>query len=361
MTDFLVIGGGIAGISAAARLSALGRVTVLERETALGYHASGRSAALFEQNYGKPSVIALNVASRGYLETAHGGVLSPRGLLLAGTADLADQFDRDRAAMSLDPLTLAEGFDRCPILRPGVIDRMAYSPDAFDIDTDRFLQNFVRDIPRGNGGQIVTRGRSHGNHPHRKRLAGLQTSARGLCGPDPRSTPPGPGSTRSAALAGIAPLGFTPLRRSMARIPAPSDPLPHGPWSLGRAKTGIFRPDAGALIVSPGEEHLCEPHDAFADDMVLAEGLARFEAHLLIVEVTRLLSNWAGLRTFSPDRGTGDRLRPGRSDLFLVRGSGRLWVSDRRRRQPACRRPGRRGQGRNRHDIAARLDPGRFA
>ena len=44
-----------------------------------------------------------------------------------------------------------------------------------------------------------------------------------------------------------------------------------------------------------------EPHDAWADDMVLAEGLARFEEHTT-VEVTRLLSNWAGLRTFAPDR-----------------------------------------------------------
>ena len=35
MTDFLIIGGGIAGISAAARLSHLGSVTVLEAEANL--------------------------------------------------------------------------------------------------------------------------------------------------------------------------------------------------------------------------------------------------------------------------------------------------------------------------------------
>ena len=52
MDDFLIIGGGIAGASAGARLAALGRVTLLEAERALGYHASGRSAALFEPNYG---------------------------------------------------------------------------------------------------------------------------------------------------------------------------------------------------------------------------------------------------------------------------------------------------------------------
>ena len=52
MSDIVVIGGGIAGLSAAARLSEHFSVTVLEREQATGYHASGRSAAMFEQNYG---------------------------------------------------------------------------------------------------------------------------------------------------------------------------------------------------------------------------------------------------------------------------------------------------------------------
>ena len=63
MTDIIIIGGGIAGISAAARMSNHARVVVLEAESALAYHASGRSAALFEENYGCASVKALNSAS----------------------------------------------------------------------------------------------------------------------------------------------------------------------------------------------------------------------------------------------------------------------------------------------------------
>ena len=61
-TDFLIIGGGIAGISAAARLSHLGSVTVLEAEEALAHHASGRSAALYEPQYGLPAVVSLSMA-----------------------------------------------------------------------------------------------------------------------------------------------------------------------------------------------------------------------------------------------------------------------------------------------------------
>ena len=40
-----VIGGGIAGLSLAARLARHGSVVVLEAESAPGYHASGRSVA----------------------------------------------------------------------------------------------------------------------------------------------------------------------------------------------------------------------------------------------------------------------------------------------------------------------------
>ena len=46
--DIIIIGGGIAGISAGARLASHARVLVLEAEEALGHHASGRSAALYE-------------------------------------------------------------------------------------------------------------------------------------------------------------------------------------------------------------------------------------------------------------------------------------------------------------------------
>src|SRR5690606_18255170 len=73
------------------------------------------------------------------------------------------------------------------------------------------------------------------------------------------------------------------------------------PMLMGVGETWYAKPDAGALSVSPAEEDPAERHDAWADDMVLAEGLARYEA-MVTATVPRLLASWAGLRTFAPDR-----------------------------------------------------------
>jgi D-arginine dehydrogenase len=64
--DFLVFGGGIAGVSAAYELTVHGKVELLEAEGSMGYHATGRSAVLFTRNYGGPIVRQVNAASAGF-------------------------------------------------------------------------------------------------------------------------------------------------------------------------------------------------------------------------------------------------------------------------------------------------------
>ncbi len=294
MFDHLVIGGGIAGVSAAARLSVLGSVLLLEAEDSLAHHASSRSAAIFLESYGAPSTVALNRASRA--ELAERGVLSPRGLLTLGAAGEDDRFERGMAELEAEEIGLAEARALFPILGPAVA-RAAWHADTLDLDTDRLLQGFLREA-KANGAQVRTRAP----------VTAIRRTGTGWAVEVGGETPEGrvlvnaagPWADRIARLAGLPPIGMRPLRRSMARIPAPMDP---SAWPMveGAGESWYMKPDAGALLVSPAEEDPVEPHDAWADDTVLAEGLARFEAHVT-VEVTRLLASWAGLRTFAPDR-----------------------------------------------------------
>ena len=88
----------------------------------------------------------------------------------------------------------------------------------------------------------------------------------------------------------------------MARLPAPGGhDVSAWPMFFGVGESWYAKPDAGALLVSPADEDPVEPHDAWADDMVLAEGVARYE-EMVTTPVERLLTSWAGLRSFAPDR-----------------------------------------------------------
>jgi glycine/D-amino acid oxidase-like deaminating enzyme len=298
MIDFLVIGGGIAGTSVGARLSALGRVVVLERETALAYHASGRSAAMFEETYGLPSTIALNEASRDYHFNANGGVTSPRGLMLVGTDATTAEFEADVISMKMHEVSHDEARTLIPILND-TVTRVGYHAEAWDLDTDLLVQNFARDV-RQAGGEVRTGAEvtaiARTQHGWDVTVGDETLTAKTIV------NAAGAWVDVIAKMADVAPIGITPMRRSMARIPAPGGHDVTGwPLMFGPGENWYAKPDAGALIVSPADETLMEPMDAWADDMVLAEGLARYENHVT-EPVTRMLSNWAGLRSFAPDR-----------------------------------------------------------
>lgn len=357
-TDFLVIGGGIAGTAAGAQLAALGRVVLLEAESALAYHASGRSAALFEVNYGHPVTVALNEASAEAHRNTDGGWLSPRGLMLVAGPGQEAGFAEEAAQMKLEEISIEAALGHVPILNPNHLQRAAYHDGAWDLDTDRMVQVYARAI-RENGAVLTGETVSE-----IVRIAGggwQVTTSKASYRARVVLNAAGAWADKIAAMAGVAPLGLTPLRRSMARLPAPGGhDVRTWPMIIGRGESWYAKPDAGAWLISPAEEDpVDEPHDAYSDDMTLAEGIARYQP-FVTEEVTRLSTSWAGLRTFAPDRclvigpdaevtdflwfagqgGYGFQTAPAASALLAERAAGRT---------PSLPR-----------EIVAALDPARF-
>jgi len=76
--EFLILGGGLAGLAVAAALAPHRRLCLVEREAWLCRHASGRAAAMFIPTYGGPVVSRLARASRGLLAP---DLLEPRAAL----------------------------------------------------------------------------------------------------------------------------------------------------------------------------------------------------------------------------------------------------------------------------------------
>lgn len=302
--DIIVIGGGMAGISLAARLAETARVTVLETEARPGHHATGRSAAIFILNYGGAVLRRLNAAAQPFLldpaEIGEASLLTPRGeLMICGPGEDAAYQAYLEGATGMERITAAEAVSMVPILRPERIEAAAYEPAAQDIDVDRMLQGFLRLLRRRGGDLVVGAGVTG-----MTREAGIWrvTTIAGEWRAPIVVNAAGGWAETVAMMAGARALGLRPLRRSAALIPAPpGHDVSHWPMIASAAENWYAKPDAGRLMISPADEDPVEPHDVWAEDMVLAEGLARFE-EAVTIEVTRVEHSWAGMRTFAPDR-----------------------------------------------------------
>jgi D-arginine dehydrogenase len=295
--DIIVIGAGIAGASAAAHLAETHRVLVLEMEERPGYHSTGRSAAAFEPNYGPAPIRALSRAARGVFDAL--GALTPRDTLFFMPPGQEKNFAALMAAQQgMREIPVSEARKVFPLLRPDYADRAILDPGTADIDVDLVHQFYLKKLKSGNGTVLcshpvtaITRGGGTW-----ELVAGGKTfSARIIV------NAAGAWGDVVAKLASAKPVGLQPRRRSIAVVPPP-DGYDAMAWPLvgDVGETWYAKPQSGKLLVSPADATPVEPHDAYADDMTLAEGIDRFQ-QAVSFEVTRVEHTWGGLRSFVPD------------------------------------------------------------
>ncbi len=321
-TDIIIIGGGIAGISAAARLAPEARVIVLEGEPHLAYHSTGRSAATYILNYGNTPIRALNAASKAPLEGALLGqsVLSPRGmLLLIKEGDEDHLTDFLQGSDGIENLTTPEVQKIVPLVRGDLIVGGVYEPDAQDIDVDLLLQGCAR-LARDDGAQIVM------SAPVTAITQQASTwTVRTLEGDYEAPVvinAAGAWADVIAGLAGVDTIGLQPKRRSAVMMPVPEG-LDMTGWPLfgDIAEDWYAKPDGNRLLISPADADPVPPQDAWPDDMVLAEGLDRFST-MVDIPLVRPTHSWAGLRSFVPDGTPVCGFDPEAEGFFWLAGQG---------------------------------------
>lgn len=320
--DIIVIGGGIAGISAAAELARSAKVTVIEAEPQIGYHATGRSAAIFIRNYGNAVLRALNAAAYPVLNGDASGdsVLSPRGeVMLAREEDLPVLEAYLEGSTGIERLTAAEATELVPVLRTDQIAAAMLEQDAQGIDVDRLLQGYARQV-RACGGSIETGGRvtaiTRDGTGWRVEVGGKVLNA-GIV-----VNAAGGWADQVAQMAGLRTVGLVPKRRSAVIMALPAGVDPDG-WPLfgSIAETWYAKPEAGRLMISPADEDPVEPGDIHADDMVLAEGLDRF-SQMVDVPLVRPSHSWAGMRSFVADKTPVVGMDPDAPGFFWLAGQG---------------------------------------
>lgn len=322
--DIIIIGGGMAGIGAGARLSKQSDVVVLERESQPAYHSTGRSAAMFIENYGGPVIRQLTKASRAPLEERNDfwpdPVLGDRGVLYLAQPGQEDALDEliEGSDGSIAPIGAEEACVRVPLLKRASIVRGGFEAQAEDMDVNGILMGFRRML-KANGGEILC----DREVTALNRNNGVWSV---LAGGEEFNAPvvvnaAGAWVDQVGQMAGLEAIGFSPCRRSVAIVPTPGIDISSWPTTAVMDESFYFKPEAGKLFVSPADETAVEPHDAFADDMALAEGIDAF-SKVVDIEVTRVEHTWGGLRTFSPDRAHVIGFDPRTEGFFWFAGQG---------------------------------------
>ena len=105
-----------------------------------------------------------------------------------------------------------------------------------------------------------------------------------------------------AALAGVAALQLVPHRRTAFTFdPPPGYDVAPWPMIADADERFYFKPDAGRLLGSLGEERPSPAVDAQPEDLDVAVAVDRIE-QVVNFSVRRVLRSWTGLRVFGPDR-----------------------------------------------------------
>jgi D-arginine dehydrogenase len=305
--DIAVVGGGIAGVSAACELAEGGlRVVLLEQEEQLAHHTTGRSAAVFLESYGPPAVRALTGASRADFGNMRARfelpmLLSSRPALWVAPPEQVVSLERLLGEVAtLQAIPPNEAMARCPVLRPERFVRAAVEEDAADIDVLALHQGYVRGLLAAGGEvrrswSVVALSRRGAGWAVTSTADALEAGAVVLAA--------GAWCDALAGVAGARPVGLQPLRRTIAvcRVPPAASLDRDGPLVSDAAHTWYFRPEGPNVLCSPADEVPSEPCDAAPEEVDVALAIERVN-EMTTLGLRSVVRAWAGLRTFAPDR-----------------------------------------------------------
>lgn len=310
VADFIVIGAGIAGSSAAAELASKGRVIVLERENQPGYHTTGRSAAMYEPGYGNEKVRRLILSSGNFLKNPPNGfcdgpLLTPRGTLCLfrdGQDALFEEMQETLSTITDDFSVLVEGEIQSvvPVIDPEYAVRAIHARIAQDIDVHALHQGYLRRMKAG-GGKLVINAEVEAIRRSDEGGDWVVSSRAGEFRAPVLVNAAGAWCDVVAEMAGVTPIGLQPRRRNAVLVSLPDGMDPSSwPMTYGPDPSFYFKPDAGRLMVSPEDSIPSVPCDARPEDIDIAIAIDRFET-ATTVKVQRPEHTWAGLRSFVAD------------------------------------------------------------
>ncbi len=329
MYDFIVIGAGIAGASMAYELARCGSVCLVEAESRPGFHATGRSAALFAPSYGGREIRAVTRASRAFFDRPPSSfcehpLLTPRGCLYIARTDQSVRLhlmvDSVRATGgTVGIVGIEEAMTRVPLIRAGYLAAAALDSDAMDIDVDALHQGFLRGA-RSAGARLMTC-TTAARIKQRNGIWSVDLVDGSIRAPVLVNAA-GAWADEIAEACGARRIGLQPLRRTALLVDPPAGiDIRLWPAVIDTDEEFYFKPDRIQLLLSPADEIPQAPGDALPEELDVALGVERVQSALEF-DVQRVTHRWAGLRTFSPDRVPVVGFDPRVDGMFWCAGQG---------------------------------------
>lgn len=305
--DAIIVGGGMAGASLAYHLAATMRICIAEQEAMPGYHATGRSAAFWNESYGGPVIQPLTSLSGQLLkdppaEFYEGSFLYKRGALTIGGVSEQKAMAEEQALFASRNVDMRSiSGDAIQNFLPGVRAHYChanYEPECSDIDVAALHNAYLKGAKRR--GAII---KVNAPLNSASRSAGqwqVSIGAETLVAPLIINAA-GAWADNVAQSCGVRPLGIQPLRRTVVQLrtsPAAPDDMP---LIIDACGNFYFKPQGGRLWLSPHDETPTEPCDAAPEEWDVALAIERFSA-VVDWTVEAVEHRWAGLRSFAPDR-----------------------------------------------------------
>ncbi len=306
--DQLIIGAGIAGASLAYHLAGDARVALLEREPQPGYHATGRSAAIFTECYGPRSMRAMTHLSGSFLRAPPSGfsetpLVTPLGVLFVAGETQREHFQqRLQALREIAPhvheVGIDEALQRCPVLNRDYLAAAAFDAQAMNMDVHALHAGYLR-AARAAGALLLTAAGVTAI-TRRDGLWQVQAGEHRLAAPVLVDAA-GAWADEVAGMAGVTALGLVPKRRTAVLFDPPAHSDPHawsGAWDID--DRWYFKPEGRRILATPGDETPVPPHDVQPEEIDIALAAHRIE-QATTLRPRRIVRAWAGLRTFAAD------------------------------------------------------------
>jgi D-arginine dehydrogenase len=320
-----VIGGGMAGVSIGYELAARASVVVLEQERELAYHTTGRSAAMYLQSYGNAVVRALTAASGPGFRHLERSFSGPALLTEDPVLWVADESARPAldALLSTDaplrPVSPAGAIALCPALRRERLVGGAVDVSARRIDVMGLHRAYVTGL-LARGGAVRRPAPVTGLEPTPE--GWTVRTPDGSFAVDTVVNASGAWADRIAYLAGVAPAGIRPLRRTLFTSPVRwPEPIHGWPFVADCAERYYFKAEHDQVMASPADEAPDQPRDTKPEEIDIARALEIINEHTTL-GLRSVRSSWAGLRCFAGDRCPVVGCRRSEPGFFWFAGQG---------------------------------------